>query len=270
MAMNGGNVDSLNSGTLVIGNGATLTRTAGIVNTPINLRKNFSGGASPNSPLAVFVFPVGTSTGYSPVTANATAGSTGSLTVKAVNGLAPSTPALNAATTLNRHWQMTETGTLTADMTFLYLQTDVAGTEANYVMIRSTTGAVPRRFANVAPCPGAGSPCVDTTANTIFAAGVESFENFWTAGEPLAPTAANVTVSGRVFAEGMGLRNAIVTITGPTGVLRSARTNSFGYYRFDVEVGRTYVISVGAKQYQFTPRTISVTDELADIDFIAN
>ncbi len=87
-----------------------------------------------------------------------------------------------------------------------------------------------------------------------------------------APVAANVGVSGRVStANGSGVRNAIVTLTNTQGVTRSARTSSFGYYRFDdVRVGETYVASVRSKEYQFTPRTIQVADELTGVDFIAD
>lgn len=87
-----------------------------------------------------------------------------------------------------------------------------------------------------------------------------------------APTAAGVTVGGRVLtSNGRGLRNAIVTLTDTAGVTRRAVTSSFGYYRFeDVEAGQTYVIAVRSKRYQFTPRVISVTDELTDVDFVAN
>jgi hypothetical protein len=88
----------------------------------------------------------------------------------------------------------------------------------------------------------------------------------------LSPTAATVSVSGRVFTpSGAGLRNAVVTLTDSNGVAVSARTASFGYYRFDnVEVGQTYVVSVASKRFTFTPRVISVTDELTDLDFVAD
>lgn len=83
-------------------------------------------------------------------------------------------------------------------------------------------------------------------------------------------TAAGVTVSGRVFSpEGYGLRNATVSITDPVGVTRTARTSSFGYYTFEgIEVGGTYVVSVGSKSYSFGPRTITVNDAVVDLDFI--
>ena len=86
------------------------------------------------------------------------------------------------------------------------------------------------------------------------------------------PTAANVSVSGRVLtANGNGIRNAIVVLTNAQGESRSARTGSFGYYRFsDVQAGETYVISVNSKQFQFSPRTINVSDELTDVDFVSD
>lgn len=88
---------------------------------------------------------------------------------------------------------------------------------------------------------------------------------------PLAPTAANVGISGRVFTpEARGLRNAVVVLTDSNGVSRRALTSTFGYYRFfDIPAGQTYTISVSSKRYTFRPQVISVTDELTDLDFIA-
>lgn len=88
----------------------------------------------------------------------------------------------------------------------------------------------------------------------------------------LAPTAAAVSVSGRILnADGAGVRNAIVTLTDQNGVTRRMLTGSFGYYRFeDVQSGGTYVGAVSSKRYQFAPRTIVVSDEVSDFDFVAN
>jgi uncharacterized repeat protein (TIGR01451 family) len=93
-----------------------------------------------------------------------------------------------------------------------------------------------------------------------------------TSGGGCPTTAAGVTVSGRVTTpDGYGLRNAIVTITDSTGMARTARTSSFGYYSFEgIEVGGTYVISVGSKRYSFTPRTLTVNDAVSDFDFTAD
>ncbi len=87
----------------------------------------------------------------------------------------------------------------------------------------------------------------------------------------VAPTAANVSVSGRVMtADGRGLRNALVTMIDSQGISRSARTSTFGYYRFDeVQAGETYFLSVSAKRYQFESRVVSINDEITDLDFVA-
>lgn len=89
----------------------------------------------------------------------------------------------------------------------------------------------------------------------------------------LAPTAAGVSISGRVTdGNGNGLRNAVVTLTDANGEPRSVRTSAFGYYRFDdVEVGETYIVNVRAKQFTFANPTqvITVNDNIDDLDFIA-
>lgn len=84
----------------------------------------------------------------------------------------------------------------------------------------------------------------------------------------LAPSAATVSVSGRVVDGKQAISRARVNIVDENGQTRSVVTNSFGYYHFDdVEVGQTYIISVFSKGYQFTPRLISIQDELTDLDF---
>lgn len=92
---------------------------------------------------------------------------------------------------------------------------------------------------------------------------------FW-AFEDLAPTAAGVSVSGRVTtAAGMPISGVRVSLTG-TDSARVALTNPFGYYRFDeIEVGHTYLIEAIAKRFEFIPRTVSVSDELLDVDLVA-
>lgn len=79
------------------------------------------------------------------------------------------------------------------------------------------------------------------------------------------PTAANVSVSGRVFSGGS---RAIVTLTDSGGISRSVVANQLGYYRFDeVAVGQNYVISVSSKQRQFEPQLITVNDEMTEVNF---
>ena len=87
----------------------------------------------------------------------------------------------------------------------------------------------------------------------------------------LAPSAANVSVSGRILtSDGRGVRNAVVRLTNANGVIRTAKTSSFGYYRFDdVEVGNTYIMGVSSKRYTFASQVVSVSDNLTGVDFIA-
>ncbi len=146
-------------------------------------------------------------------------------------------------------------------MTFRYRRFHDAGNQ---------NGGLAQFTANGAPCPGGGSPCVDTGANTIFAAGISDFSD-WAAGVPLAPTAANVSVGGRVTEfSGGGIYGARVTIVDQQGVVRSARTNPFGYFRFDeIAVGETYVLEVRHKSFVFIPQVISVTDDILDLNIVA-
>jgi hypothetical protein len=127
-------------------------------------------------------------------------------------------------------------------------------------------------FANGAGCPGTpgASPCVDTAANTIFFAGVSLLNSNYTAGE-LAPTAAVVGVSGRVLAaDGRAIRGARVTLDDGKGSPMSALTNAFGYYNFsEVQSGSTYILQAGARGYTFTPRVVSVNDQLSDVNLTA-
>jgi hypothetical protein len=92
--------------------------------------------------------------------------------------------------------------------------------------------------------------------------------------EFLAPTAANASISGRVMtAEGLGIRNAEMVLTGDTLAepLR-VTTSSFGYYTFaDLEIGATYVMTVNSRRYTFQvpSRVITLTDNAVGVDFTA-
>lgn len=88
----------------------------------------------------------------------------------------------------------------------------------------------------------------------------------------VGPSAAGVTVGGRVVSSsGRAVRGATVTMYDKTGFAQSAITNGFGYYAFsDVEIGTTYNFIVVSKQYSFTPRTVTVVDELADLNFVGD
>ncbi len=89
--------------------------------------------------------------------------------------------------------------------------------------------------------------------------------------EVQAPTAASVSVGGRVLTDrGRGLTNDFVVLTDKNGNTRTARTTAFGYYRFaDVAAGETYILSVRSKRYSFAPQVVSVTEDLTELNFTA-
>lgn len=93
---------------------------------------------------------------------------------------------------------------------------------------------------------------------------------FWMP-QALSPTAASVSISGRIFnPRGRGLRNARVTLTASGGSTRTVLSGTFGYYSFDeVAAGETYIITVVSKRYQFTPQVLTITEELDNIEFTA-
>lgn len=91
---------------------------------------------------------------------------------------------------------------------------------------------------------------------------------------PFAPTAGLAKISGRILtADGRGIRNVSVTMTNAAGALRMAFSSNFGYFSFEnVPVGEVYILTVSAKQFQFSQSTqaISLSEDTSDINFIAN
>lgn len=87
-------------------------------------------------------------------------------------------------------------------------------------------------------------------------------------------TASSANVGGRVVnGSGNGLAGVSVKISGgelsePVYVV----TNPFGYFNFEVPAGQTYIVTVQSKQYHFAnpSQIVSVTDNVADLSFIAN
>ena len=178
-------------------------------------------------------------------------------------------------------------------------------TQATSITINGTTyyrtGEVPVTCVNCAVFPtagvivptnqnGNGNPTqailVDPISNgattvvipyrTIDNAGVESSPTVSaTASVPFtaAPTAANVTVSGNLFFNGIPLRNIIVTLVdGETNEKTYARTNADGGYSFEEEAGKTYVVQPLSAKYKFAPsnKVVSLNENLTDVDFASS
>jgi hypothetical protein len=94
---------------------------------------------------------------------------------------------------------------------------------------------------------------------------------FW-AFESLAPTAAAVTLSGRILAaEGGAVRRVRVALIDTlTGSSRTTEINPFGFYSFEeVEVGRFYIVRAESLDFTFTPPSYAfvLMDERNDVDF---
>ncbi|HEX9929258.1 MAG TPA: carboxypeptidase-like regulatory domain-containing protein [Pyrinomonadaceae bacterium] len=112
------------------------------------------------------------------------------------------------------------------------------------------------------PTPANGSyPTFITEGN-----GVQCSEN----GIATGVTAASVSISGRVLTNSRrGLNNALVYSTDREGNTRAAKTNSFGYYRFeDVQAGQTITLTVVSKRFQFAPKVLNLNEEIRELNFI--
>lgn len=118
-----------------------------------------------------------------------------------------------------------------------------------------------------------GSPAGNFPVVSLTTGGPGANNHTFDIGFAAAPTAANVSVEGRVMLQaGNGLRNATVILTEANGTQHRVVTGSFGYYRFDgIAAGQTVVVSVVSKRFTFNPssRVVGLTDSIADLDFIA-
>jgi N-acetylneuraminic acid mutarotase len=209
----------------------------------------------------IFNFPVGTANGASPVTVKQITGA-GNVSIRANQGAYANPVTGLPAFRLGRWWQIDNPGggVTQADIYFGYLPGDVAGTETSNRAYRITGGL---------------ATMMETSVNTFnhraAVPGISGFSD-WTLANN-APTAANVTVGGRVLnAKGQGISQARVELTAQSGVTRTALSNAFGYYHFDdIPPGQVCIISVQHKRYQFAnnPQVITVTGALSDVDLVA-
>lgn len=245
----------LGVGSITIDTLANVTRTNGYVRGRVV--KRFSAAAP------TFTYPIGTANGYSPVEITMTSG----FNEAAATVFETNQPSLDPATSLRRYWNLSANSSgFTANLTFNYRQSDVAGVENRYGIYR-VAGGLAQPFVN--RC-NVGSPCVDTNANTARIDGVTQFSD-WTLGE-FVPTAANVSIGGRVTtASGNAIARAMVSLTDASGAVRVVTTNSFGFYRFNgVPAGATYIVGVRHGKIQFNPstRVVDSADAGSDVDFI--
>lgn len=151
-------------------------------------------------------------------------------------------------------------GAITANDIYFYNQGVINIPAGSRIRLNAGTLTTINNFAGAPPANG---------SFTTFIAGTNAIRCS-ADGIPEA-TSASVSISGRVLTNtDRGLANAIVHLTDSAGTTHTARTSSFGYYRFDdIAAGQTVTISVVSKRYQFAPRVLSVTEEITDFDFTA-
>ena len=118
-----------------------------------------------------------------------------------------------------------------------------------------------------------GGPTQMVTTDQLNEVPTEPGQASVTIGGPTVPgctTSSGVSVSGRVLSsDGVGLRNASVTMTDQQGNRRTVQTSSLGYYQIDdLKAGDTYVISASSRRYRFNSRVVQVSDSLTEMDFI--
>jgi Peptidase family C25/Fibronectin type III domain len=206
---------TLTSGVITTG-ANTLTLASGTV-TGGSSASYVSGTLKKTAVPASFTFPVGVTAvaghaaGYTPLDlANAIGG--GDLTVTTNHAVQT---VLDTSKSLNEYWTLASAGTLTADLTFHYLDTDVNGTEIDYQVIVVESG-------NATHFPADIEHSVDTGANTFSVTGVSSFSD-WSVGEPAAPTAVRLTSFRAVR------NNGEVTLQWQSGY--EARNLGYNIYR---------------------------------------
>lgn len=248
----GGSTLSTGANKITLGQAATVSRLSGMVNG--RFEKQFVNLASPN-----FVFPVGSGPfQYSPVSINLTAlGMAGSsLTVSPNNTVHPNAP--TPATALKRYWTLTESGDLSARLTFDYVNGDIpaAVTDESTFTLQRYTGV----FGTI-PATINGAANTAQTTNSI-----SEFSDWTLFGQ--APSSAGALVAGQVFApDGVtAVSRATITLMASSGQVYTARTNSFGYFRIDdVRVGESYVLNVNSKAFTFAARLIDVSEDVSGL-----
>jgi len=87
----------------------------------------------------------------------------------------------------------------------------------------------------------------------------------------LAPTAAPVTIAGRVLTtSGRPIARAAVELTDASGITRRAFANTFGHFRFTgLLAGEGYVLSANHRLHRFDPILISAMHDTLDVSLVA-
>lgn len=82
---------------------------------------------------------------------------------------------------------------------------------------------------------------------------------------------ASVSVSGKVLTtDGNAISRATIVVSNTSGVVATAKTNSFGNYNFqNLAGGVNYTFQVQTKEYSFAPQTTTISQDLTNFNFTA-
>ncbi len=144
----------------------------------VGIRKFFSSYSGPS---ITFTYPIGVTGKYTPVVFTYNNNDlTGYIRINAIN--APHPGVLDASRVLQYYWEVENSAVsgVNGNLTFKYYDSDVAGTEANYVAARTIGGASWSKAA-----PGSSTDNVDETTNiiTFYLVGTDDLVGEFTAGE---------------------------------------------------------------------------------------
>lgn len=116
-----------------------------------------------------------------------------------------------------------------------------------------------------------GQNLAGSTSAGIGGGGYSIVQNGFWAADFLAPTAALVSISGRVISfDGRPAPRVRVLITAPDGSIRSTNSSSFGLYRIEgLDAGQTYVITAGSKGFDFISIVVTLNEDVSGFDLTA-
>lgn len=144
--------------------------------------------------------------------------------------------------------QVTTDGTGGVNFTYTTTATLTLGSN---VTATATRGSFTNKPTNAPAAPAIGSTSEFSAAAAVVA----------------APTAANVSIGGRVVSpSGTPIAGATITMTGQNGQTLMAKSNSFGYFTFaEVPSGGSYIVGTQRRGYSFDNFLLQVKDSLTGV-----
>lgn len=151
---------------------------------------------------------------------------------------------------------------------------------ANVDILLSTNGGTTFPTVLLANTPNDGTQSVffpnagTATARVKIKCSTSCFFDISNVNFTMVPaSAAPGIISGRIATSaGYGISGSEIKLTDTNGGSRQVRTGSFGYFSFDgLEIGQTYILTVGHKRYTFAQPTqvITLNDEAVSVEFVS-